>query len=609
MAAVPMLLLAFLVGLGRAGGAPSPARTYYVSPAGSDEGPGDAARPFQTIQKCIGLVKPGDKIVIRAGTYPGPIILTASGEPGKPIVFEGERGRDGEWLTVIDGARPLHAKWVPAPEAGAGVFKTPFPGFEPQAILVDGRFIPRLWPQAMKDGRGFQTLGSPETEKVKTIYLKAEVSFWDTVGAMFGCKDGTVYLRFRGGDDLNEKSLRAAPGGGGVGIENQNDLVFRDLMVRGGHSCVFIKGPQAQRNVIQRCRLVNAAKRVYLTDGASHNVIRDNEITIDFYAQSCKTGAWGCSRRGGDVPYELGLKEHFYNAYKYLFGPNSTSDYGIRLYRVGPGNEVYGNRVFRGGQGISVHWGTDVAVHDNTVHGFSSIGIICTLNNVANVRIHDNLVYACNINLRIHHVNEPRQTARRSLFVYGNRFYEPPGVGTHVFFHYFRSNDVTPYKHADISIYHNSFCGGRAGLKVSAYAAECGGLPQCLVVNNVVSSHLSLDATTRFIASSGMFGAFDYNWLGGRLKSRSAGYDFTRASWYGGHNIFQEGARMWDESKRPDFRLPTDSPAKRAGTDLSRPFTVNGKRFGPFHGLEPGYFSGSRPDLGALWRPRRTGLD
>ena len=114
-------------------------------------------------------MKPGDKVVIRAGTYPGPIAFQISGEPGKPSVFEGERGQDGEWLTVIDGERPLLAEWTPAPEVGERVFQTSFLGFEPQAILVDGRFIPRLWPQAMKDGRGFQKLGSPEAEKVKTI--------------------------------------------------------------------------------------------------------------------------------------------------------------------------------------------------------------------------------------------------------------------------------------------------------------------------------------------------------------------------------------------------------------------------------------------------------
>ena len=71
--------------------------------------------------------------------------------------------------------------------------------------------------------------------------------------------------------------------------------------------------------------------------------------------------------------------QQFYRFYKLLFGPNGTSDYGVRLYRVGPGNEVCRNRVYFGGQGISVNDGQEVRVHHNTVWVFSSIGIICLM--------------------------------------------------------------------------------------------------------------------------------------------------------------------------------------------------------------------------------------
>ena len=106
------------------------------------------------------------------------------------------------------------------------------------------------------------------------------------MGAMFGTRDGSVFLRFRNGDDPNEKKLRAAPAGGGVHIENKSHIVLRDLMIRGGENCVLITGPEATHNVVERCRLLNGAKRVRLTEGAAHNTIRDSEMTIDFYAGS-----------------------------------------------------------------------------------------------------------------------------------------------------------------------------------------------------------------------------------------------------------------------------------------------------------------------------------
>ena len=47
-------------------------KTYYVdntSSAADDNGPGDKARPFRTINKAAQLLQPGERVVIAAGTY------------------------------------------------------------------------------------------------------------------------------------------------------------------------------------------------------------------------------------------------------------------------------------------------------------------------------------------------------------------------------------------------------------------------------------------------------------------------------------------------------------------------------------------------------------
>ena len=46
--------------------------------------------------------------------------------------------------------------------------------------------------------------------------------------------------------------------------------------------------------------------------------------------------------------------------------------------------------------------------------------------------------------------------------------------------------------------------------------------------------------------------------------------------------------------------LAPGSPALAAGVDVSRPFTVNGKKFTALPGFKPGYFRGRAPAAGAF---------
>ena len=414
------------------------------------------------------------------------------------------------------------------------------------------------------------------------------VPYWGAVGAMYGCKDGVLYIHFGDRADPNAKSIRAASKGGEVEIVGQSWIVLRHLFVQGGQSCVTIKGPKADHNVVENCWLVNASERVSVLNAAA-TVIRNNDITADFYSDKCVTGAWGDEEQGGNITDELGLKYLFYAEYKMFFGPNSTSDYGNHL-SGGTDNEVHGNRVSRGGQGIHVSQTTNTRIHHNTVEGMSSIGIIATMDTVVNVQIHDNLIMDCNIGCRIHHVNEIRQTAPRNVFLYRNRFWQKPGVGTGLFFHYHDRNDAEPYLHPHISIYHNSFAGGSRGAQLSAYADRLGGVPNALVVNNAFSNPVPIYTTSRFNHLDRAW-TFDYNWLGGTGKSA--------AVWCGPHNVDAKGQTIWDTSKAPDTALPANSKARNTGLDLSTPFELEGRKFPPMPGMESGYFTGAGPDIGS----------
>src|SRR5579863_856301 len=45
--------------------------TYYVATTGNDSHAGSTAQPWKTLQHAVDTIKPGDTILVEAGTYPG----------------------------------------------------------------------------------------------------------------------------------------------------------------------------------------------------------------------------------------------------------------------------------------------------------------------------------------------------------------------------------------------------------------------------------------------------------------------------------------------------------------------------------------------------------
>ncbi len=76
------------------------ARTYYVSPTGSNGNPGTLSAPLQTIGYAVSLAQPGTDIIVRAGTYYEAVGIGASGMAGAPIrlyAYGGEK-------VIVDGS-------------------------------------------------------------------------------------------------------------------------------------------------------------------------------------------------------------------------------------------------------------------------------------------------------------------------------------------------------------------------------------------------------------------------------------------------------------------------------------------------------------------------
>jgi len=77
--------------------------TYFVSTTGSDWARGTLNAPFRTIQHAANLVRPGDTVLIRGGTYHETVTPVRSGTQRAPITFAAYNGEN----VTIDGADPI----------------------------------------------------------------------------------------------------------------------------------------------------------------------------------------------------------------------------------------------------------------------------------------------------------------------------------------------------------------------------------------------------------------------------------------------------------------------------------------------------------------------
>ena len=120
-------------------------RTYVVSNSGDDAAPGTEAQPFKTIQKAIDVVRPGDVVAIRGGTYRERLrFQDVHGAIDAPITFKSFDDED----VVITGAEAINTPWI---KHDGNIWKTNL-NFDVSQLYLDGQMLTAArWPNITKE--------------------------------------------------------------------------------------------------------------------------------------------------------------------------------------------------------------------------------------------------------------------------------------------------------------------------------------------------------------------------------------------------------------------------------------------------------------------------
>ena len=542
-------------------------KIYYVSTTGNNGNSGTSTSPFKTIQKAADIVKAGDTVIVRAGTYRERIIMKSSGTASQRITFQGEPG------AIIDGG-DVFLDWTSAPEVGAGVYKKRLP-YVPQNMTWNDKYVLMIKDSLMSSSTGFTLLKRPSSD-----------ASWNGVEAFFGTKSGITYVRFRYGQNPNNEKLRFSnytPGA--IHIENKSFITVRGLTIMNAYNLILIL-KASNNNIIEKNTVLGGRESIFLkgypneplANTPSRNHIRNNEISLNYIYTN-----YGNYYKRTQTDFNIWM------AFKNL---SSSDRVGIHVAHAGDDNQIYSNHIFKHHDGIDHTDYSSSAIHNrrlkiynNNIHNMQDSGIEAIDSGIG-IEWHDNSIRETTTSLRI------KKITTGPLYIYRNRVSnvtqkEYSGGGAGLAFN--ASIDIEPNALGKVYFYHNSLVIGGTGLvfTTTPYAPSSKKLPNAWFINNIISSSALWRQENFGIPKS----HFDYNWCGGSIVS---GWPPAL------RNILSPGKTLWSDRSNTNFLLSSTSPAREKGIDLSKAWSLHGVSHPPLPGMTPGYFSGTKPDLGAV---------
>ena len=144
-------------------------QTYHVAQQhrnASDDNPGTKALPFRTINHAAQVLRPGERVIVAAGTYRERVRPARGGTgPDKMISYEAAPGA----TVIVTGSRMPRSNWTvldtKEPESPPRVYTTTLPA---ELLAEDNPFSHANLTNEQIDFARFQTYLSEDTLWVKT---------------------------------------------------------------------------------------------------------------------------------------------------------------------------------------------------------------------------------------------------------------------------------------------------------------------------------------------------------------------------------------------------------------------------------------------------------
>ena len=282
--------------------AQSTGAVFYVAPNGSNTNPGTLDAPWQTIQKALTTLQPGQKAYVRAGTYREALSMGRAGTAAAPITIEAYPGE----RPVIDGEhvrRPLNVQSAGAYFRIKGFILDRDCCTSGGHIDVYGHHI-EIVDNEMRNGNG------------KGVYTDESSRFVHIIGNWIhhnstagGQQDHGIYLQ---GDDhlVANNVIHDHPDGFGIQAYDKGSryVIVNNTVTNNGHSGIVVGGPGGVSDVVIRNNVLANNSRYGVQHDSScpiSNVVVENNVIFGNGSGTVQTGCSSISASGNNTANPL----------------------------------------------------------------------------------------------------------------------------------------------------------------------------------------------------------------------------------------------------------------------------------------------------------------
>ncbi|MCL4811506.1 MAG: hypothetical protein KJ061_03425 [Vicinamibacteraceae bacterium] len=270
------------------------ATDWFVAPNGA--GNGTSAAPFGSIQQAVNAAQPGDRVIIRPGTYVGLVRSVRSGTATTPITLRSEQGRGS--VVVTTSGRVLQVDHAALVVEGL-VFDGQYGGYDTLDINAGAHGFTLRDSEVRRSGRDCIDMASPQGVTIEGALvhhcLNAANGRTDAHGIVAGAvRDLTIRdseIHTFSGDGVQVDPGRAAPGWDRVTIEGttiwQAPLPAAENGFPAGalpaENAVDTKsgGSFARARLVIRDVVARGFRSNYITNAAAFNLKENIEALVD----------------------------------------------------------------------------------------------------------------------------------------------------------------------------------------------------------------------------------------------------------------------------------------------------------------------------------------